>query len=188
MRSMTQKDGTALPSPIYNANLSLDGSAFQTANYMDRIAKRSDTFAQAALLLKTWALQRNLPGEYGLAHCLYMLSILLAYVLDGTCKSVRTVPAGSGAWQAFKACLDCLGEEQSCPCCSPLTRVSITARTDFTSAKLVAFTFVRHDKAPTVADWQTYNGPVITEPTGISNLLAETPLSALDLVSWLWVH
>lgn len=98
-----------LPTPIYNADVASDGSALPTLNYMDRISKRSDAFSQAALLLKTWALQRGFTKEHGLSHSLYLLTLLLAYVLDGTCKAVRTVPAGSGAWQAFKACLDCLG-------------------------------------------------------------------------------
>lgn len=109
LRSATEDDASSPASPTYNSDVAVDGSALQTANYMERIAKRSDAFAQAALLLKTWALQRNLSSEYGLSHCLYLLSILLAYVLDGTCKGVRTIPAGTGAWQAFKAVLDMLG-------------------------------------------------------------------------------
>lgn len=63
---------------------------------------------------------------------------------------------------------------------------SLLARTDFETIKLVGFTFVRHDKAPSVTDWQEYSGPVLTDPTGVSNLFAETPLSALNLVSILF--
>lgn len=151
---------------------------------MERITKRSEAFSQAALLLKIWALQRGLTKEHGLSHCLYLLSLLLAYVLDGTCKAVRTVPAGSGAWQAFKACLDCLGVLTVTPLKFQYSADLLqSARTDWEDAKLVSFTFLRHDKAPTVSDWQSHNGPVLTDPTGISNILAETPLSALALVS-----
>lgn len=112
LRSGPHSEATCPASPIYNSDVASDGSAIQTATYMGRIANRSDAFAQAALLLKTWASQRNLKGEVGLSHCLHVLSTLLAYVLDGTCKGVRTVPAGSGAWQAFKATLDCLGKSR----------------------------------------------------------------------------
>lgn len=110
LRSLSSSTDSSTPaSPIYNSDVASDGSPTQALTYMNRIADRSDAFAQAALLLKTWALQRNLNKEYGLSHCLYLLSTLLAYVFDGTCKGVKTVPAGSGAWQAFKACLDTLG-------------------------------------------------------------------------------
>lgn len=108
LRVLESRETSSTSSPVYNSDVASDGSPLQTSVYMDRIAKRSEAFSQAALLLKTWALQRNLAEEYGLSHCLYLLTTLLAYVLDGTCKGVRTIPAGSGAWQAFKACLDCL--------------------------------------------------------------------------------
>lgn len=61
-----------------------------------------------------------------------------------------------------------------------------TVRTDFRNSKLVSFSLARQAKAPSIADWQAYAGPVLTDPTGMVNLLAETPFSALDLVSCNW--
>lgn len=101
------------PTPIYNSDLAAEGSILPTARYLQEISARSKSYHEAAMLLKIWALQRGLQKESGLSHCLYLLSILLAYVFEGKCKGIRSVPSGSSPWQATKAAFEVLGR---CAC------------------------------------------------------------------------
>jgi hypothetical protein len=125
---------------------------------------KSAHLAGAILLAKIWSKQRGHSELVGLPHIEEFLPLLLAYMVSGDSRNVRRMPQGSSAWQLFKGCLDFLGK-------ADYTKFVVTSTTASTLVKV-----------PTTAEWAELKQPVLVDPSGLYNLLAETPLASLELV------
>ena len=100
------------PTPSYNTAMLIDGMIAPTTAHLQVAAKRCAAFAEAVVMLKTWARQHGLPSEHGLSSIGFILSMILAHLVSPAGnRSDWRLPASSPAWALFKGVIEFLGAQ-----------------------------------------------------------------------------
>merc|ERR1712093_453204 len=156
------------PTPAYNSDLASDGCIMSHDHTIRTLAETSATVAEALILLKVWANQRMYSQRAGLSSIGHILSVLLVHLITGWGKGFRKMPVSSNAWQLFRGCLTYL------------------STSDFITKPLVASGPAKAPQAPTESDWKGTKKPipVMTDATGMCNVLSEVPISSLELLRY----
>ncbi|PWN52033.1 Nrap protein [Violaceomyces palustris] len=177
------------PTPRYNSAILADGLQVAHLVYLHATAQACPAFADACLLLKTWAFQRGFGSgsrisktsgaprrQVAGSHSIrFVLTMVLAHLLHGEEKVAgkgATRPKlanGFSSYQLFRGVVDWLASHD-------FTTKPVFMK-DLPSAGLVS----RSDKIPR-EDFSSHFEKVMVDPSGSINLLASLPAGSVELL------
>ncbi|SPC64141.1 uncharacterized protein UHOD_05221 [Ustilago sp. UG-2017b] len=188
----------AAATPRYNAAILADTLHLPHLVYLHKVAQACPAFADACLLLKTWAFQRGFGSGgrsnpkrseedcrrlvAGTASLRFILAMILAHLLQGeekrasgkrdTTNAGRSKLANSfSSYQLFRGVMDWLAKHDF--------RVNPSFMKSMPEAGLVS----RSDKVPR-EDFSKVFDRVLVDPSGTLNLFAFVPTGSVDLLQY----
>ena len=183
----SEGDKEPVPTPRYNAAVLMDGLQLAHLVYLHTTAQACPAFADACLLLKTWAFQRgfgsgartNRSGAErrqvaGSGSLRFVLTMVLAHLLNGEEKvagrAARSKLAnGFSSYQLFRGVIDWLATHD------------FQERPVFMKPMPSAGLVSRRDKIPR-SDFSQAFERVFVDPSGCINLFSFLPTGSLDLL------
>ncbi|KAN0064992.1 U3 snoRNP protein [Thecaphora frezii] len=172
------------PTPRYNAAILMDELQLAHLVYLHTTAKDCPAFADACLLLKTWAFQRGFGAGArqqrrqvaGTGSIRYILTMILAHLLHGEEKvrgqsGCAKLAMGFSSYQLFRGVIDWLAHHDF--------QAQPVFMKPMPSAGLVS----RSDKIPR-HDFTAVFDRVLVDPSGTLNLFSFLPTGSLDLLQF----
>ncbi|EPQ25892.1 uncharacterized protein PFL1_06923 [Pseudozyma flocculosa PF-1] len=173
--------------PRYNAAILIDGLQLAHLVYLHTTARECPAFADACLLLKTWAFQRGFGAGIrkrrrqvaGTGSIRFILTMVLAHLLHGEERQRGTsagaarakLATGFSSYQLFRGVVDWLATHD------------FRARPVFMKPMPSAGLASRSDKVPR-ADFSAVFDRVMVDPSGTLNLFSFLPTGSLDLLQF----
>ncbi|ETS59915.1 hypothetical protein PaG_05887 [Moesziomyces aphidis] len=195
----TPADAASVATPRYNAAILADMLHLPHLVYLHSVAQACPAFADACLLLKTWAFQRGFGSGgrlnpklaateeerrrlvAGTASLRYLLTMILAHLLQGEEKRAGKRDSSNAgrsklsnsfsSYQLFRGVMDWLAKHD------------FRANPVFMKPVPEAGLASRADKMPRAEFSQVFDR-VLVDPSGMLNLLAFVPTGSVDLLQY----